>query len=383
MRQISFLQLITLLTGIWFASPLCADETVRLILVGDMMHHRGQLRVASADKAGLEAGYVSMWLPIRDSIAGADLAVGNLECPVAGGAIGHFPAFNAPLEFVTAAGKVGFDVLGLANNHSIDRGFKGFATSFQNVIDASMVPIGDANPVSFVVKNQRVSMLAFSDFVNAGVKIKPGVRIPLVLSHSSKESRALLLETVKKMRAESDLVILSIHWGHEYSTTPPSWARQWAQELADAGVDIIVGHHPHVIGPVEWLAGRDGHKTLVAYSLGNFSSGMDRELTSLGYMLSVEYSNGSVVNANPRLVWTLRDVGPKYKQVYQTILASELQADCAERGYGKRTGAAPWECARFNKALKSMRSINPGTITTGQWPVQLQIRPASPVNLVH
>ena len=91
---------------------------------------------------------------------------------------------------------------------------------------------------------------------------------------------------VKKAKKISDVIIVSCHWGEEDSTTITSSQKEYAQYLADLGVDVIIGTHSHTLQDVEWLEGKDGNETLVAYSLGNFISGMKNDYNQLGGLLS-------------------------------------------------------------------------------------------------
>lgn len=347
---------------------------VHLLFAGDLMHHNAQERLGAAHRGGLVAGYFGMWQGVAEAVGAADLAVANLETPVAGGLNGRFPAFNAPVEYLVAADAAGFDVLTFANNHSLDKGLTGFGRTFGNILDAGMMPAGDGHPVTFLVKGKRISILAFTAFVNVGSRweVPPGRAGPYIVRYKSDQARAGLVEKIRAMRATSDLVVVSVHWGLEYRDMPPARYHAWAQEMADAGADVIVGHHTHVTGPVEWLTRADGGRTLVAYSLGNFSSGMIRDATSLGYMLDVRLSRDNRMTAGLRMVWTARDSiyppSPDGRPAalawrsYRTVLAEDLEADCAEHGLMPRTLAAPHECRRYRDALKLFRKFQPGVM---------------------
>ena len=83
-------------------------------------------------------------------------------------------------------------------------------------------------------------------------------------------------EQIKRMLKRlkhSDAVIVSAHWGNEGQHKQNKTQEKYAKVFADAGVDVVLGMHPHVIEPVKWVEGKDGNKTLVAYSLGNFLNG--------------------------------------------------------------------------------------------------------------
>ena len=347
---------------------------VHLLFTGDLMHHRAQERLGASHPDGVQAGYQAMWQGTARAIAGADLAVGNLETPVAGGRNGQFPAFNAPVEYLMAARAVGFDVLTFANNHSLDRGLAGFGATFGNILDNGMLPAGDGHPITVVVKGRKISIIAFTTLVNAGSNWQlPAGRVgPYIVRWKSEPAMSGLLEKIRAMRATSDLVVVSVHWGLEYRIMPSPRYRIWAQQMADAGADVIVGHHPHVVGPVEWLDRAEGGRTLVAYSLGNFSSGMTRDATPLGYILDVRLSRDDRLTAGLRMVWTARDnVRPPSPEgspgavdwrSYRTIMASDLEADCAEPRLMPRSLAAPHECRRYREALELFQKFRPGVM---------------------
>ena len=90
------------------------------------------------------------------------------------------------------------------------------------------------------------------------------------------------------IRPECDYLIVSMHWGNEYQTAESDYQKRLAQLLCDGGADLIIGTHPHVLQPMKWLEREDGHKTLCAYSLGNFVSNQHKRVTMLGGILEVE-----------------------------------------------------------------------------------------------
>ena len=96
-------------------------------------------------------------------------------------------------------------------------------------------------------------------------------------------------EDVKKAKQLSDVVIVSAHWGDENVSAPTEFQKKYAKLFADLGVDVVVGEHPHVIQPVTWMDGKDGNKTLVIYSLGNFLNGMLDVNNVLGGMIRIDF----------------------------------------------------------------------------------------------
>ena len=113
-----------------------------------------------------------------------------------------------------------------------------------------------------------------------------------------------IIEDVQKAKEMSDVVIVSAHWGEENMANASDYQLYYAQFFADLGVDVVIGTHPHVIQPVEWLDGKDGNKTLVAYSLGNFLGGMLAVDNSLSGILSFDFvkSNDDVTIENVKWI---------------------------------------------------------------------------------
>ncbi|EKC62784.1 Capsule biosynthesis protein capA, partial [human gut metagenome] len=107
---------------------------------------------------------------------------------------------------------------------------------------------------------------------------------------------------IQKAKAECDIVLVNVHWGEEYTTTPNNDQRELASKMASWGADVIIGHHPHVIQPVEWIDNGNGTKTLVAYSLGNFISQQNTASRVIGgmlhYDLTKDYDTGKTTVDN-------------------------------------------------------------------------------------
>ena len=105
-----------------------------------------------------------------------------------------------------------------------------------------------------------------------------------------------MMENMKKARENADVVIVSCHWGIEYDYHPNTFQKNMAKQLADAGADVIIGTHTHTLQDVEYIQRADGKRTLVAYSLGNFVSGMLEESCQLEGMLSFDIEKKKIKN---------------------------------------------------------------------------------------
>ena len=177
-------------------------------------------------------------------------------------------------EIVKALVETGFDLVASASNHCYDWGnygalehsrelwntkpvaFAGTATSQEEADD---IPVVERAGITF----------AFLDYTY-GLNGFERDEVPVYAVNFLDEER--IRAQVSQARALADVVIVAVHWGTEKKMEPDEQQLAYAQVFADAGVDIVLGSHPHVIGPVEWVEGVDGHKTLVAYALGDFKS---------------------------------------------------------------------------------------------------------------
>jgi poly-gamma-glutamate synthesis protein (capsule biosynthesis protein) len=215
---------------------------------------------------------------VEPLIQGADIAFANLETPVAptSGQPGRPFRFNAPPELPAALKASGFTVLSTANNHAYDQGVQGVVETLERLRAEQLLPVGsgttrrEAEQVRVLqVKGLRVAFLGFTDLFNINLNRngnEPWVR-PL--------DPDAAVAAVRAARAQADAVVVSIHWGVEYEHDPRPHQREVAARLCQAGADLILGTHPHVLQPVEMLS-QGGNRTLVAYSLGNFISNQDR-----------------------------------------------------------------------------------------------------------
>jgi poly-gamma-glutamate synthesis protein (capsule biosynthesis protein) len=226
---------------------------VTLALVGDLMLGRGVNAALENDGGGGTFKDLEPWL------MSADAAFGNLESPVSA----TLPAAPGPYNLCARPASLGiladsgFDLLSTANNHSLDCQTNEGEDLEQPktgewVTKAGMLAVdGPLQAVDFTVRGVRLVFLAADD-----------ISAPVPMPE--------LTKTVKAAHETGAFVIISIHWGMEYQADATSRQRTLAKELADAGANLIVGHHPHVAQPVESLTGigRD-EPTLVFYSLGN------------------------------------------------------------------------------------------------------------------
>ncbi len=155
---------------------------------------------------------------------------------------------------------------------------------------------------------------------------KKGMPSINILREGSGEDLALAASDVRKARQAADLVLVSLHWSDEYRTEPSSWQRKAATALIEAGADIILGHHPHVLQSIESYEARDGRLGLIAYSLGNFISSQNVGVTvknrsqakalrgdGIILMITIRKKHGTISLANVEYLplWNVREKAGK------------------------------------------------------------------------
>lgn len=261
------------------------EYNLSLVMVGDALYHTGTY------KDGLQKdgtyNYDHQLSDIAPIIADYDLAYYNQETILGGTELGlsSYPCFNSPQEIGDAYIKAGFNLVSLANNHTMDRGEKAIlksvaywrdktgvmtAGSYDSFEDKARSHIGEKNGITY-------AFLAYTYGTN-GIPVPKGK--DYLVNLFDKETAKKEIEAV---RDKVDVVLVSMHWGVEYTHTPNKEQRDQAQFLADLGVDVIIGSHPHVIQPIEHI-----DDTVVIYSLGNFISGQGDLMKRIGIISSLE-----------------------------------------------------------------------------------------------
>ena len=270
-------------------------DRARLFFVGDIMAHRPQVNAARYFGGG-SYDFTPQFKEITPLLSGADLLVGNLET-VLGGAetdadYTGYPLFNTPDSLLDALKDAGFDVLLLANNHANDKKPQGLLRTQEEIKKRGLLwagvddPEKVRSPVPLLVEVQgiQIALLNYTYGSNTALPAKGAQLRPSVIDEVQ------ILKDISAARDKSaDIVVVCLHWGNEYALKPSDAQRVLAGKLQEAGADIIIGSHPHVVQPIEiTMASEDERPRLVAWSLGNFVSNqrpIPRERTML---LSVE-----------------------------------------------------------------------------------------------
>lgn len=276
-------------------TPEPTPTTVSMVIggTGDIMCHQLQLEDAKASARGTDADYVfDHWFDdIRPALMAADIMIGNLETTLSGPDVGYqgYPQFNTPDEILPALIRAGYDVLTLANNHILDKNVAGLTRTLDQ-LEAWNYPYTGAyrtpedRDATLMIQYQdiRVAVISSTYGINRGGFIKD---TPWMVS--SLKNTEDVVEDIRRAKAEgADVVVLSLHWGIEYARTPSRHIRGQAEAFIAAGADIIFGHHPHVLNPVDWVEAEDGEgnarRGIVFWSLGNFVSNQRKEYQDAG-----------------------------------------------------------------------------------------------------
>jgi poly-gamma-glutamate synthesis protein (capsule biosynthesis protein) len=277
-------------------------EPVTLTIVGDLMLARG-VAASHPDGAG------SVLSPMAPLLAAADVTVGNLESTLSrlGPPTQGDDSFGASPDVLGSLLAAGFDVLGLANNHTGDYGTESLFDTVRRVAATGITPVGagadlaEASTPAVVERDGvRIGVLAFNaigetpratDEAPGALELRMGSRTgPLDAGDLGR-----VTGLVRTLASTADIVIVLPHWGTQYTHTPEPDQHTVARALADAGADLVIGGHPH------WVQGLERFDdTIVVHSLGNFVFDMDfMTQTMEGVLLQVTLWGGTVKAVTP------------------------------------------------------------------------------------
>ena len=279
------------------------ESKLSLVMVGDNLIHDKIYRDAKVD-GGYD--FKKMYSLIKKRISQYDLAYYNQETILGGSEIGlsGYPAFNSPYEVGDAMIDAGFNLVSLATNHTMDRGERAILNSraywdrqegvlavgsYASVDDRNKIRIGKKNDISYTLLNYTYGTngirVPFSYLVNVWPCNGSGPD-----NDSSYQAyKEQVKNDIEMVRDKVDLLLVAMHWGEEYKEVN-SYQKDMAHYLASLGVDVIIGTHPHVIQPIEWIG-----DTLVIYSLGNFISA--HEVVNMGNRVGL-LSSLDVIKSN-------------------------------------------------------------------------------------
>ncbi len=306
--------------------PAEQDATVSLIAVGDNLIHN--TLIDSGRQSDGSYNYDALYADFKQYIEPADIAVINQETILGGSAFDYsgYPLFNSPWEIGEAAINAGFDVFTCATNHSLDMGTEGieqeiaFFDEHPEVVHVGTNASQQAyDTVTYYEKNGIVFALLNYTYGTNGIPLPDDK--PWVVNMMDKDK---IRKDVEAAKEKADVIIAFPHWGTENSMSVSDYQREYAQFFCSLGVDIVIGTHPHVLEPVEWVTDEEsGNRTLVYYSIGNFISHQTNRNQLLGGMaeITIARKNGEISITSAQLCPTVchyyRENGAYHFAVYK------------------------------------------------------------------
>ncbi len=279
------------------------DITINMTVAGDILCHNTNFwdaYVAELDDYDFSYSFED----IKKYFDNADVAIGVLETNFAGRDIGYtnYPLFNSPEHLATDLKELGFDILGTANNHCLDKGFSGMVSTLEELDKAGIDHMGtyatEEDSKEYLIKDVKGIKMAFLTYTYGtnGIPIPTGKEFSVNIT--DKEKILADLENVKKENV--DVICVNMHWGDEYSLKPNSNQKDLADFLFENGVDLILGSHTHCLEPMEkrTITMEDGTTKdgFIIYSLGNFMSGQKHENSRQSVILDIQLTKNGETN---------------------------------------------------------------------------------------
>ena len=258
----------------------------RLLFAGDVMAHMPQVAAARRNGRYGRYDFSRQFEYVKPLFAAADRVIVNLETTLSPeGPYAGYPAFRTPDELAYALRDAGVDMAVLANNHCCDRGIRGIRSTLAALDDVGIrhtgafidtLRHGADHPLRFEAGGIRFALFSYTYGTN-------GLPVPAGATVNRIDTVMMARDLAAVDRAETDCIVVCMHWGTEYERRPNHGQRMLADFLRRYGADLIVGSHPHVIQPCEYDSTH-----AVFYSLGNFVSNQRRRYCDGGLLAGVE-----------------------------------------------------------------------------------------------
>ncbi|MGP4076792.1 CapA family protein [Halobacillus sp. K22] len=308
------------------------SKEISITAIGDVLIHE---RIYDAAETSEGYNFTPMIEQTKPYLDSSTITIANQETMIGGEELGFsgYPAFNSPVEIGNNLKELGVDVVTLANNHTLDRGTKGINNAIDHWEKIDMKYTGayqskeDSEEILVYDTKEGISVAILSyTYGTNGVNAPDGKGY--VVNRIQLDKMAQDIEKAKK---QSDAILLSLHFGDQYEPYPNQFQKDVVQFAADRGVTAVIGHHPHVLQPLDWVEGKDGHKMLTAYSLGNFFSGQESFEKRVGGILTfnLKMDNSDKVEVvKPRFKVTyVTSAGEKEYEVIPMDEASNLKEE--------------------------------------------------------
>ena len=291
------------------ALPSAADTSkATLAAVGDIMAYDEQL--ADAKQADGSYDFTNCLKDVTSYLSTADLAVGNLEANFCGEPYQGYPNFTAPESLAKNLADAGMDLLQTANTYSIQNGISGLTSTIKYITEAGMTPLGtyyleaakkeNNGVVVKDVNGVKIAFIAYTKGVN-NMYLPEGAEYSVDLlytdyysTYSTINQDAILASIQSAKDLNPDVIVAMLHWGSEYELNPSDSQDKIADLMFQNGVDVILGSHSHLVGPMErrtvTTTDGDQKEVFIAYSLGNFMSSMTTDGTQSSVILNLEFT---------------------------------------------------------------------------------------------
>ena len=276
------------------------EYDINLMMVGDNLMHMGIVNTGKQTDGSYN--YDFLFEGIREFLGEAEIKMINQETILGGNELGFsgYPAFNSPTQVGDAIAEAGFNVVLHSSNHTADQKKQGilncveFWEQYPELLvvgihgeeeESQEIPILEIEGITFAILNYTYApnMESFpkeyEGYMDILCDYDAGSR--LIDFTSLREE---VLTDIAAAEEAADFVIVCPHWGTEYTTTPSAYQKKFALQMTEAGADIIIGTHPHVVQPVEWIEAENGNQALCYYSLGNYVSTQKNALSMLEAM---------------------------------------------------------------------------------------------------
>jgi poly-gamma-glutamate synthesis protein (capsule biosynthesis protein) len=262
-----------------------------MVMVGDNIIHESVYKDALKNGNNTTYDFKPMYELVKPIISSYDIAYVNQETVLGGSELGvsGYPTFNSPYEVGEDLIDTGFNLVSLATNHLLDSGVTAVKNSreywnkqssvlavgsYMSESERDEVQIKEVNNITYTMLNYTYGINGYSVSEDYLVNVWPTSNLNTNVTETTVQNdtkyqayKEQVKEDVERVRDKVDVLIVAMHWGVEYNELPTAYQKDAAKFLASLGVDIIIGTHPHIIEPVEWI-----DDTLVYYSLGNFLS---------------------------------------------------------------------------------------------------------------
>lgn len=285
-------------------TPTIAPVQVKLVAVGDDLVHTGVFKAGHQEDGSFD--YSCLFANIKPYLEDVDVKIINQETIFGGDDKGasSYPSFNTPTAIGDAAVSAGFNVFTHATNHAFDMGIDGLLNCvkywkekhpetfvvgiYDTKEEQSEIPVMEVNGIKIAILNYTYShnWETFSASAEGHLNMLCAYdETTRVIDFNTINPQ--VIEDIKKAEEIADFTIVCPHWGTEYVHDATTQEVNFAKLMTEAGADLIIGTHPHVIQPVEWITADNGNKSLCYYSLGNFTSTQDEWERLLGGMASL------------------------------------------------------------------------------------------------